>query len=114
MTPIQYWQERGFHLLQTFPDEYELWICDSSGQKLRRYENGREWLTDLHTGEYYQVLTAREAAKAAVELTQTLMARCLEDKETVLNEFADAFCLVTDDWDERLDELERVERSKEG
>jgi len=48
---IQYWLQQGFTFTKRFPNEYDLWMNESTMQKLRRYVDGSEWLTN-ETGEY--------------------------------------------------------------
>ena len=55
MKSIEHWKQKGFEFEARFPDEYDLWINLDTMQKLRRYFNGREWLTSLTTGEYEPV-----------------------------------------------------------
>ena len=49
---IEHWKREGFAFEARFPGEYDLWINRQTLQKLRRYVDGREWLSDLTTGEY--------------------------------------------------------------
>ena len=60
MFSIEYWKHRGFHFYKRFPNEYDLWIKYSNMQKLRRYVNGQEWISDLTTGEYVLILDTPE------------------------------------------------------
>ena len=50
--PIEYWKGEGFAFEARFPNEYDLWVNRETMQKLRRYCDGREWLSNLTTGEY--------------------------------------------------------------
>jgi len=52
MTDIEVWKQKGFTFANRFPGEYDIWVNERTGQRLRRYEDGREWLSDLKTGEY--------------------------------------------------------------
>lgn len=52
MKDIEYWKSQGFEFTARFPTEYDLWMNQKTMQKLRRYVDGREWLSDLTTGEY--------------------------------------------------------------
>ena len=52
MRDTQYWLQKGFRFGARFQDEYDLWVDPKTMQRLRRYINGDEWLTDLNTGEY--------------------------------------------------------------
>jgi len=49
---IEHWKREGFAFEARFPNEYDLWVNRKTMQKLRRYVGGREWLSDLTTGEY--------------------------------------------------------------
>ena len=60
MFSIEYWKHRAFHFCQRFPNEYDLWIKYHNMQKLRRYVNGQEWISDLTTGEYVLILDTPE------------------------------------------------------
>jgi hypothetical protein len=55
MKDIEHWKREGFALVARFPNEYELWVNRKTMQNLRRYCDGREWLSDLATGEYILV-----------------------------------------------------------
>ena len=52
MKDIEHWKREGFAFEKRFPGEYDLWVNRETMQKLRRYVDGREWLSDLTTGEY--------------------------------------------------------------
>ena len=52
MKDIEHWKREGFTFEARFPNEYDLWINRNTMQKLRRYVNGQEWLSDLTTGQY--------------------------------------------------------------
>ena len=52
MKDIEHWKQEGFTFEARFPGEYDLWVNHKTMQKLRRYVDGREWLSDLTTGEY--------------------------------------------------------------
>jgi hypothetical protein len=52
MKDIEYWKNKGFRFKARFPGEYNLWINLETMQKLRRYCDGRELLSDIKTGEY--------------------------------------------------------------
>lgn len=52
MKDIEHWKRKGFVFEARFPGEYNLWVNRETMQKLRRYVDGREWLSDLRTGEY--------------------------------------------------------------
>lgn len=52
MKPLTFWAARGFVFEAHFPKEYDLYRNPVTGQKLRRYFAGYEWLSDLRTGEY--------------------------------------------------------------
>ena len=49
---IEYWKSKGFQFEKRFPGEYDLWFNYETMQRLRRYADGREWLTNVTTGEY--------------------------------------------------------------
>ena len=49
---IEYWKKQGFTFEIKFPNEYDLWMNHKTMQKLRRYVDGREWLSNIVTGEY--------------------------------------------------------------
>jgi hypothetical protein len=49
---IEHWKGEGFAFEKRFPGEYDLWVNRETMQRLRRYVDGREWLSDLKTGEY--------------------------------------------------------------
>ncbi len=51
----EHWKSDGFVYEAMFTGEYELWINPATLQKLRRYCDGSEWLSDLKTGEYVKV-----------------------------------------------------------
>jgi len=55
MKEIEYWKGEGFVFEARFPAEYDLWINPKTMQKLRRYVDGRDWLSSLTTGEYAPV-----------------------------------------------------------
>ena len=55
MKDIEYWKKKGFVFEVRFPTEYDLWVNHETMQKLRRYVNGQEWISDLTTGEYIQI-----------------------------------------------------------
>lgn len=55
MKDIEYWKGEGFVFEARFPNEYDLWVNPKTVQKLRRYVDGKEWLSDLTTGEYVLV-----------------------------------------------------------
>ena len=52
MTDIRHWKRAGFVFEARFPNEYDLWVNRETMQKLRRYVDGGEWLSDPTTGEY--------------------------------------------------------------
>ena len=52
MKDIEHWKREGFAFEKRSPGEYDLWVNRETMQKLRRYVDGREWLSDLTTGEY--------------------------------------------------------------
>jgi hypothetical protein len=52
MKDYEEWKKEGFSFEKRFPGEYDLWVHPKTMQKLRRYVDGREWLSDLVTGEY--------------------------------------------------------------
>ncbi len=52
MKDIEHWKRNGFAFEARFPNEYDLWVNPKTMQKLRRYVDGREWMSDLTTGEY--------------------------------------------------------------
>ena len=52
MKDIEHWKREGFTFEARFTGEYDLWVNHKTMQKLRRYVDGREWLSDLTTGEY--------------------------------------------------------------
>ena len=52
MKDIEHWKQEGFTFEARFPGEYDLWVNYKTMQKLRRYVDGREWISDLTTGEY--------------------------------------------------------------
>ena len=52
MKDIEHWKRKGFTFAARFPNEYDLWMNRKTMQKLRRYVDGREWLSDLKTEEY--------------------------------------------------------------
>lgn len=52
MEDIGYWKQKGFEFELRFPGEYDLWVHPKTLQKLRRYFDGRDWLSDIGTGEY--------------------------------------------------------------
>ena len=52
MKDIEHWKQEGFTFEARFTGEYDLWVNHKTMQKLRRYVDGREWLSDLTTGEY--------------------------------------------------------------
>lgn len=52
MKDINYWKREGFEFDARFPGEYDLWVNRKTMQKLRRYVDGRERLSDLTTGKY--------------------------------------------------------------
>jgi len=58
MKDIEHWKRVGFTFETRFPGEYDLWMNRETGQKLRRYVDEREWLSDLKTGEYKLVQDA--------------------------------------------------------
>jgi len=49
---IEHWKREGFAFEARFPNEYDLWMNKETMQKLRRYTDGREWLSNLTTGKY--------------------------------------------------------------
>lgn len=49
---MEEWALKGFQYDITFPDEYALWINPATMQSLRRYKDGRVWVTNPETGEY--------------------------------------------------------------
>lgn len=51
MRDINYWKRNGFKFEARYPNEYDLWVNWKTMQKLRRYVDGKEWVSD-HTGEY--------------------------------------------------------------
>ena len=63
MEDINYWKKRGFQFSKRFPNEYDLWINKCTFQKLRRYCDGREWLSDLKTGKYVLVEDGEKVKK---------------------------------------------------
>jgi hypothetical protein len=52
MIDIEHWKRKGFKFEARFPNEYDLWVNQKTMQKLRRYVDGREWLSNLITGVY--------------------------------------------------------------
>ena len=52
MKDIEHWKREGFAFEARFPNEYDLWVNRKTMQKLRRYVDGQEWLSDMTTGEY--------------------------------------------------------------
>jgi hypothetical protein len=52
---IQYWLKQGFVFSKRFPNEYDLWVNQTTMRKLRRYVDGSEWLTN-ETGEYKKII----------------------------------------------------------
>ena len=52
MKDIEHWKREGFAFEARFPNEYDLWMNRDTMQKLRRYTDGREWLSNPKTGEY--------------------------------------------------------------
>ena len=52
MKDIEHWKQEGFTFEARFTGEYDLWVNHKTMQKLRRYVDGREWISDLTTGEY--------------------------------------------------------------
>jgi len=57
---IEHWKRKGFAFEARFPNEYDLWINRETMQNLRRYVGGREWLSNLTTGEYELVQDMRQ------------------------------------------------------
>ena len=51
MKDIEHWKRLGFRFELRFPGEYDLWVNPDTMQKLRRYCDGREWLSNLRSGE---------------------------------------------------------------
>ena len=52
MKDIEHWKKKGFEFEARFHGEYDLWVNQKTMQRLRRYADGREYLTNLKTGEY--------------------------------------------------------------
>ena len=63
MKDIEHWKREGFAFEARFPSEYDLWMNSETMQKLRRYVDEREWLSDLKTGEYTLVQDAPNAPR---------------------------------------------------
>ena len=61
MKDIEYWKRKGFVFEARFHGEYDLWLNRETMQKLRRYVDGREFLSDLATGEYALVTDTQNA-----------------------------------------------------
>lgn len=55
MNSIEHWKAKGFSFEARFPGEYDLWVNTTTMQRLRRYVDGREWITDEKTGVYHLV-----------------------------------------------------------
>jgi len=55
MKDIEHWKRIGFTFEMRFPREYDLWVNHKTLQKLRRYVDGGEWLSNLSTEEYAPV-----------------------------------------------------------
>lgn len=66
MKDIEHWKQEGFAFEARFPGEYDLWVNRKTMQKLRRYVNGQEWITDTNTGEY--ILAEEDASNEISEL----------------------------------------------
>jgi hypothetical protein len=47
MKNIEHWKREGFAFEERFPTEYDLWFNKKITQSLRRYVDGREWLSHL-------------------------------------------------------------------
>lgn len=52
MKSIEYWKQKGFVFDVYFKHEYEFWINPETLQTLRRYNDGRELLSNIKTGKY--------------------------------------------------------------
>lgn len=61
MKDIEYWKKEGFAFEARFPPEYDLWVNRTTMQKLRRYVDNREFLSDKTTGEYKLVQEPTDA-----------------------------------------------------
>ena len=62
MKDIEHWKQEGFTFEARFTGEYDLWVNHKTMQQLRRYVDGREWISDLTTGEYALVQDTPNAA----------------------------------------------------
>ena len=71
MKDIEHWKREGFAFEARFPGEYDLWMNRETVQKLRRYVDEREWLSDLKTGEYALVQDAPNTYIRATEENET-------------------------------------------
>jgi hypothetical protein len=52
---MEEWTLKGFRYAASFSDEYDLWMNTATMQNLRRYKDGRVWVTNPKTGEYKKV-----------------------------------------------------------
>ena len=87
MKDIKYWKREGFVFEARFPGEYDLWLNRKTMQKLRRYVDGREWLSDLATGEYTLVTDTDNDGGAFVDTPGSLigLSDCLDHINIALN-----------------------------
>ncbi len=69
MKDIEYWKKNGFSFEKRFNSEYDLWLNLCTKQKLRRYADGREFLSDLTTGEY-KLVDETTTGKQAKDIAQ--------------------------------------------
>jgi hypothetical protein len=77
---IEHWKGEGFAFEKRFPGEYDLWVNRETMQRLRRYVDGREWLSDLKTGEYALVQDTPNAHALAEERSDDSQQRVVGGK----------------------------------
>lgn len=68
MKDVEHWKREGFVFEARFPNEYDLWMNRGTMQKLRRYVDGRECLSDSTTGRYRPVQDAPTNGPAPFEV----------------------------------------------
>jgi hypothetical protein len=68
MKDVEHWKREGFVFEARFPNEYDLWMNRGTMQKLRRYVDGRECLSDSTTGKYRLVQDAPTNGPAPFEV----------------------------------------------
>jgi len=52
MPSIEAWKKKGYTEEHVFPGEYTLLMNPTTFDRVRVYENGQVWMTDLKTGMY--------------------------------------------------------------